>query len=130
MKYWELSILNFRTMKKVIYIPKTNIIQFNKAMNSAFRGYPIYLSSEDLYNPEFKNSKTISKDIIKFKESLEVDSSFESTQKNVDSDNTGNNLEIPGTEFYDEQENSGTEDKNSNDVSPEVDTDLDNNEDK
>ena len=43
-------------MKKVIYVPKMNILQLNKKINSAFRGSLIYLSFDDVNTTEFNNN--------------------------------------------------------------------------
>lgn len=37
-------------MKKIITIPKVNIIKLKKKEKNNFPGYPVYLPSEDIYN--------------------------------------------------------------------------------
>ena len=115
-------------MKRVIHIPKTNIVRVKKTINNAFPGYPIYLSSEDIFNKEFKNIDIVSENIIKMREFLEMDNDSAATKKDSDLNNFSNDLDIPRSKSDEGQENRETDDGEDNYDSPEFDTDIDENE--
>lgn len=72
-------------------------------------GYPVYPQSEDIYS--------------KFKEEAEIDPEDNSRKKEIadqdaveeeSDDLTGEDLDVPGSELDDEQENIGSEDEENN----------------
>jgi len=76
------------------------------------QAYPIYPESEDIYN-KYKEEKEINpEDITKFKESN--DNSAKSNEKDFANDKFGSDLDIPGAELDDEQEEIGNEDEENN----------------
>lgn len=112
-------------MKKVIYIPKTNIIQLNKTSNNAFRGSPIDLSKEDDNSTAFRKINIVSDNMINMKDGVKKDKNLEANQKDVDQNNVGNDLETPGSKLKNGQQNSRSEKKTNNYDSPESNTDSD-----
>ncbi|TDD75464.1 hypothetical protein [Flavobacterium caseinilyticum] len=112
-------------MKKVIYIPKTNIIQLNKTLNSAFRGHIIYLLSEDDSIKETRKINIVSDNMINMKDSVKKDENFEANQKDVNQNNFGNDLDPSGSQLKNGQENSRDEERPNNHESPKSNTDSD-----
>ena len=76
------------------------------------QAYPIYPESEDIYN-KYKEEKEINpEDITKSK--LPNDHSAKNNEKDFANDKFGSDLDIPGTELDDEQEEIGNEDEENN----------------
>ena len=96
-------------MKKIVKISKTETIEDN---NKKFPDYPTYSASEDIYNNEIEETEIDPEDISKIKVSNENDG--KRNEKNFYEDKSGNDLDIPGSELDDEQENSGSEDEENN----------------
>lgn len=79
-------------------------------------GYPLYPPSEDIYN-RFKEEKNIDpEDPTKSKEPLEENEveSEEDPELLPDDDLRGEDLDVPGAELDDEQEEIGSEDEENN----------------
>jgi hypothetical protein len=77
-------------------------------------GYPLYPASEDIYS-KYKEEKNINPDdVSKIKESTENENIETDHQKDSNNDLFGNDLDIPGSELDDEQENIGNEDEENN----------------
>ncbi|MGB8357590.1 MAG: hypothetical protein WCD55_03150 [Bacteroidales bacterium] len=75
--------------------------------------YPVYPASEDIYN-NFKKDKNIDpEDISNAKKPDNSNSSLTGVEKEPN-DAPGSNLDIPGSELDDEQENIGNEDEENN----------------
>ncbi len=74
-----------------------------------FPDYPLYPSSEDVYN-QFKE-EDINLD-LNVKENLEKPG--KKNEKDFEEDMTGNDLDVPGAELDDVQENIGSEDEENN----------------
>ena len=74
-----------------------------------FPDYPLYPSSEDVYS-QFKE-EDINLD-LNVKENLEKPG--KKNEKDFEEDMTGNDLDVPGAELDDEQENIGSEDEENN----------------
>ena len=76
--------------------------------------YPLYPESEDIYN-RFKKEKNMDpEDISKVKKSDKSDKARTNIEKESNDDASGRNLDIPGSELDDEQENIGNEDEENN----------------
>jgi len=76
--------------------------------------YPLYPESEDIYN-RFKKEKNVDpEDISKLKKSDKSDKARTNIEKESKDDASGSNLDIPGSELDDEQENIGNEDEENN----------------
>ena len=74
-----------------------------------FPDYPLYPSSEDVYS-QFKE-EDINLD-LNVKESVQKPGKM--NEKDFEEDMTGNDLDVPGAELDDEQENIGSEDEENN----------------
>jgi hypothetical protein len=76
----------------------------NKEAETEFLGYPLYPASEDVYS-KFKEEEDIDpENTSKLKQPVELDFEGEA----------GGDLDIPGSELDDEQENIGSEDEENN----------------
>ena len=75
-------------------------------------GYPTYPASEDIYNQDKQETEIDPEDISKKKPSHVDDGVF--NEKNFNQDKSGSDLDIPGSELDDEQENIGSEDEENN----------------
>lgn len=74
-------------------------------------GYPTYPANEDIYNQAKEEEEIDPEDISNLKETevLGVNN-----QKNFTDDETGNDLDIPGSELDDAGEETGSEDEENN----------------
>jgi hypothetical protein len=82
----------------------------NKEEND-LKGYPIYPDSEDIYK-NFQEEEDINpEDISKTKVSNNTNAL---RRKNLDNENSENDLDIPGSELDDIQEDIGSEDEENN----------------
>jgi hypothetical protein len=79
-----------------------------------FPGYPHYPTNEDIYNQLEKKIDINPEDISKKKPFIQIDNTSELNEKDFDQDQTGEDLDIPGTELDDEQEEVGSEDEENN----------------
>ncbi len=82
-----------------------------KEDENAFLGYPLYPPSDDIYNKAIEvdlNTEDLSK--IKIQENV----SGKWNEKNFSEDVTGEDLDVPGSEADEAQENSGSEDEENN----------------
>lgn len=88
--------------------------QKKDAEDDSLQEYPLYPESDDIYN-KFKKEKNIDpEDISRTKNSgiiVNVPSDF---KKDPFGEASGWNLDIPGSELDDEQENIGSEDEENN----------------
>lgn len=80
--------------------------------NKVYPGYPTYPPSEDIYNIDKEETEIDPEDISKTKSTNENDGKF--NEKTFDQDKSGDDLDIPGSELDDEQENIGSEDEENN----------------
>lgn len=87
----------------------------NKTMENPNRVYPAnvtYPPSEDIYNRNKKESDVDPEDTSKVKSSNADDGKY--NQKTFSQDKSGSDLDIPGAELDDKQENIGSEDEENN----------------
>lgn len=77
-------------------------------------GYPVSQPGDDIYN-KFKEEKNINpEDITKNKLPVEKSEIGANNEKDFNDDATGSDLDVPGSELDDEQENIGSEDEENN----------------
>ncbi len=90
--------------------------KFPKSSNEQLEkdGYPTYPDSEDIYNKFNKEFDIDPENISKNKEIIEIDKTPMWNEKNFEQDRSGEDLDIPGSELDDEQENIGSEDEENN----------------
>ena len=82
------------------------------ASNETFPGYPHYPPSEDIYRQGIEETEIDPEDITRTKSSNIEDGKF--NEKNFNQDKSGSDLDIPGAELDDEQEDIGSEDEENN----------------
>jgi len=98
-------------MKKKLNINPFDVMKVNEEKDN-LREYPLYPDSEDIYSKYKKEDELDPEDISKVKKSsMEVVSDSENELNNNES---GSDLDIPGSELDDEQENAGNEDEENN----------------
>ena len=77
-------------------------------------GYPLYPDGDDIYY-QSKNERDIDpEDISELKDFDRNNRSGTDNEKDFDDDESGGDLDIPGSELDDEQENIGSEDEENN----------------
>jgi hypothetical protein len=78
------------------------------------KGYPLYPVSEDIYSQNQEEENIDPEDVSKVKESPEEDNPGTGNEDDSNIDIYGGDLDIPGSELDDEQENVGNEDEENN----------------
>lgn len=87
----------------------------DKTMENPNKGYPAnvtYPSNEDIYNQDKEETEIDPEDVSKTKTSNAKDGKY--NEKNFNQDKSGDDLDIPGSELDDEQEDIGSEDEENN----------------
>jgi hypothetical protein len=79
-----------------------------------FQGYPQYPESEDIYNKFDKEFDIDPEDISKKKNIIQIDNTSDLNEKDFEDDQTGEDLDIPGSELDEEEGTSGNEDEENN----------------
>lgn len=82
------------------------------AKKESLPGYPLYPDNEDIYNRDKEEEDLDPENISEKKPLNEKDKKF--NQKTFKQDKTGGDLDIPGSELDDEQEDIGSEDEENN----------------
>jgi hypothetical protein len=100
-------------MKKVLSTDPPEQMQDND-VNDNLREYPLYPDSEDIYNKFKKETNIDPEDISKEKKSDKSDSTRTNIEKEPNDNASGSNLDVPGSELDDDQENVGNEDEENN----------------
>ncbi len=88
--------------------------QAYKKENNCPSGYPVYPSIEDIYNKYYEEKDINPEDITEIKGSNKKDSVGSNNEKDFNDDMSGGDLDVPGTELDDVQENIGSEDEENN----------------
>jgi hypothetical protein len=88
-------------------------------------GYPKYPESDDIYNKFDKEFDIDPEDISKKKPNETTDEDPEWNEMDFDFEYPGDDLDVPGSELDDEQENVGSEDEENNFYSIGDDDDYD-----
>ena len=105
------SISKFIHMKKKINKSNPSESQADKKQKNDLPGYPLYPDSEDIYE-NFKEEEAINpEDISKTKT---PNSTNALRRKDLDNKSAENDLDIPGSELDDLQEDIGSEDEENN----------------
>lgn len=97
-------------------IPQTNLL-FDKTASlisgkRKFPGYPSYPKDEDIFIKSAEESELDPEDISKFKQPNELPG--EANEKDFTEVFTGIDLDVPGSELDDDQEDLGSEDEENN----------------
>lgn len=98
-------------MKKKDKNSKLNIQKAANEEKTDFTGYP---ASEDIYSNWHKEADINPEDISKKKEIIKIDNVGILNEKDFEDDVSGSDLDIPGSELDDEQENIESEDEENN----------------
>ncbi|MFV8324813.1 hypothetical protein [Flavobacterium sp. ZS1P14] len=77
----------------------------------------LYPPSEDMYSQFQKEIEIDPEDITKKKAPVEINNVRELNQKDFDEDESGSDLDVPGSELDDDQEDMGSEDEENNNYS-------------
>jgi hypothetical protein len=81
----------------------------NKDKKNSFPGYPAYADSDDVYSKDEEQEDINPEDISKTKE---LENNFgKNNEKDFNDDVSGDDLDIPGSEFDDDEEKIGNEDE-------------------
>jgi len=80
--------------------------------NKVYPGYPTYPPSEDIYNQDKEETEIDPEDTSKEKATHANDGKF--NEKTFNQDKSGGDLDIPGSELDDDQEDIGSEDEENN----------------
>lgn len=86
--------------------------QADKAEKNSFPGYPTYPASEDIYSRNKEEADLDPENPNKIKTPVEDPGKL--NEKNFKQDVSGGDLDIPGAELDDEQEDIGSEDEENN----------------
>ena len=87
-----------------------NALQARNELKNEIQGYPIYPPDEDIYSKFQKEKNITPEDISKTKDSQKEEIIEVDTTKNI----SNSNLDVPGSELDDTQENIGSEDEENN----------------
>jgi hypothetical protein len=85
----------------------------DKEDKNEFPGYPVYPAGEDIYSKDKEESDIDPENISKRKTSNEMNPD-KNNEKNFRDDVSGGDLDIPGSELDEEEENAGSEDEENN----------------
>lgn len=77
----------------------------------------LYPPSEDMYSQFHKEMEIDPEDITKKKAPVEINNVRELNQKDFEEDESGSDLDVPGSELDDDQEDMGSEDEENNNYS-------------
>ena len=101
-------------MKKQCNQINLSVQQADKQGKIDLLGYPLYPADEDIFS-KFKEEGNINpEDISKTKELNENDKAGKNNEKDFVEDQSGSDLDVPGSELDDEQEKIGSEDEENN----------------
>jgi len=92
---------------------KTNSLmkEINNKDNTKLLGYPLYPPKDDIYNKDKEEKNIDPEETSKTKSKNE---NGKTNQKDFREDVSGSDLDIPGSELDDNQENIGSEDEENN----------------
>ena len=77
-------------------------------------GYPASPAGEDIYNKYEEEKDINTEDISELKDLNDIDNTDPNNEKNFKDDETGEDLDVPGSELDDKEENVGSEDEENN----------------
>jgi hypothetical protein len=78
------------------------------------QGYPVSPSGEDIYKKCYEEKEIDPEDIARMKESDTGTRTSEKKRKGIDNNDSTNELDVPGSELDDNQEDIGSEDEENN----------------
>jgi hypothetical protein len=92
----------------------SQVIPSEKEVNETLKGYPLYPDKEDIYNNYKKDESLDPEDTSKIKELNSTAKPGTSNEKDFNEDESGSDLDVPGSELDDLQEIIGNEDEENN----------------
>ena len=99
-------------MKQDLKNTKRPVLEMDSETKENFPGYPKYPASEDVYAQLKEESEIDPENPSRMKDSTE--NMGEWNEKSFNEDLVGDDLDVPGSELDDEQENNGMEDEENN----------------
>jgi hypothetical protein len=78
------------------------------------KGYPLYPADEDIYSKYHEEKDIDPEDSSRIKESIDKDKIGSGNEKDFIDDESGNDLDVPGSELDDKLEDIGSEDEENN----------------
>ena len=88
--------------------------QADKEEKISTPGYPLYPADEDIF-VKFKEEGEVDPEIIsQKKESKKENKAGKNNEKDFEEDKSGSDLDVPGSELDDDNENIGSEDEENN----------------
>ena len=90
------------------------VLQERNIEKTELQGYPIYPAGDDIYNKNKEEKDINPEDTSKPKEPVENKTTGKNNEKDFNDDESGSDLDIPGSELDNQQENAGSEDEENN----------------
>lgn len=97
-------------MKEKIIIPLKN----DEEKLDAGDGYPFYPANEDIYNQLVEEENIDPENLSQMKNPNQDNERETANEKDFEEDKSGDDLDVPGAELDDEQEDIGSEDEENN----------------
>jgi hypothetical protein len=101
-------------MKKQSNQAKLTARQAEKKEKTDLPGYPLYPAGDDIFGKSKEEGNINPEDISKTKELNENNKAGKNNEKDFVEDQSGSDLDVPGSELDDEQEKIGNEDEENN----------------
>jgi len=95
-------------------IKEENRQRAENKVNISTQGYPLYPITDDIYNKSKQEPNIDPQDISKVKETNETDNGETGNQIEDDDVVRGEDMDVPGSELDDDQEDIGNEDEENN----------------
>jgi len=92
----------------------TPIQKANKKGKINLPGYPLYPAADDIFSKNKEEENINPEDLSKKKEPNENNKTGKNNEKDFADDLSGSDLDVPGSELDDKQENIGSEDEENN----------------
>ena len=101
-------------MKTTEETTKSSADAAGETKKAGTEGYPLYSPEDDVYNKLKEEADIDPEDITKIKHADETDTKEKRNEKGFEDDESGDDLDVPGSELDDEQEKIGSEDEENN----------------
>ncbi len=93
---------------------KPPVRQANKEAKKDLPGYPLYPAGEDIFRKSKEEGNINPEDISRTKALNENNDAGKNNEKDFIEDKSGSDLDVPGSELDDKQEEIGSEDEENN----------------
>ncbi len=101
-------------MKNKANSPKPASVKEEEKKKDDPKGYPLYPESEDIYSRSKEEKDLDPENLSKTKPVNDSEKRGKNNEKDFSEDQTGEDLDIPGSEDDEQEENSGSEDEENN----------------